>query len=323
MNLPLDELRIEPWVSGESRSADLVAVLTQSHGIAPREAWLQAKFTRATHPVVAALAFHEDRVVGIVAFGLNEYTSGTGRHLVAISYDTFVSSEFRGRGLFMELLATAEQLATEAGAESFLNFPNSNSRRGFANAGWRPLSPLYPFVSPTWRLLSQSGGRLNVLRDLRSHPFIPADLSAHALEIGGKLDLHELGGPLSFRATEENLASRFARDRGTGYATLQVGKTPVVVRVGTRGSTSEVQIMHPTKLLQARHSIRAARQTILRMFEPEVVSFVCSTHTPSALLGRSTTAGFLRMPASSVPYFKGDESLVESYCLSGVDVHTW
>lgn len=72
-----------------------------------------------------------DRVVGFVAFGRYDFKSEYKNLVIYEPYDVFVNPDYRGKAIFKKLLVKCEELLRQRGADLMLNFPNSNSYRGF------------------------------------------------------------------------------------------------------------------------------------------------------------------------------------------------
>lgn len=312
---------------GSHDDVDLVVpILSESHGRPVDSQWVLQKMCRAEEPTIAALAVTEGRVCGIVAFGLTTYSYGAQRVRVGLSFDTYVAPPQRGQGLFMRLLEAAESAAKAGGTELLLNFPNGNSRPGFAKAGWQPLEPMTRFIRPSGRLLRSFPEGVAKFSRSRSSYLNP--IEANGLredEIACLVGSDVPVAPLRMLLNSESTANRFHSLRGRGYVFVTSAKSSAVAvgRVGMRGSIKELQVLVYSPRLPRARDIKRLADDAGRAHDADVVTMLSSSK-PSQF-GAAVLAGFVPMRASTIPYVKplGSGIELESYCLSGVDIHTW
>lgn len=322
--LVASDLEIRTWFSQTDLADDVLAVMSQSHRRTITRGWLEAKLSWGLGGV-AALAYDGERPVGLVLFGAAPYEWDGEAIQALLSYDTFVDENYRGRGLFRQLLRRAEEACEEVGAQLLLNFPNGASRPGFEKAGWKACLPLRSFVHPSMRgsLPSQADRARRLMKGLRL-PFVPIYDAAVIL---GDLDLmEEFEGDRSgvrFSLSAAALKYRFSPERGTGYATVLGDGVGAIVRRGDRGHVSEAQIMATTpRNLSARQSREVVR-LIEAKFEPDLVSDLRGTESNSPF--QALSAGYVSPTRVTTAYrkitrpYKGELATT----LSGIDIHTW
>lgn len=315
---------IDLW---DSRYHDVRALLPffrLSHGPAASTQWLEQKFTHGPGPSIVALARHEGRPVGIVAFGSAPYSSGSKPLKAALSYDTYVAPEFRGRGLFMQLLKRAEDGCTDAGIDFLINFPNAASQPGFRKAGWLPLRSSRPYV------------RLRIPRTLRDARIIfnllrgrSEGLSLSPVDPLGPSDVDLLAGrPHFFDGLAHSLdvnSLRYRTDphRGSGYSIVTAQKSAALVRSGVRAGAFEVQILATAPRVLSISLTRELCSTIFRTLKADVISHLESGTRRGAVAVAKT--GFVPLNARIIPHYKAlsEEVFPQNYLLTGIDIHTW
>lgn len=261
--------------------------------------WIRAKFFRSPcGPSLFALAEEQDEVAGVVAFGRLGLRVGGEAVAGALSYETFVSPDFRGRGLFLELLERATEAARADGIRLLFNFPNPASLPGFLKRGWtrgrgfqnwlRPLRPL-----DLVRAIRAGQGGDFVPDEPRETPLVSADLAPF---LG-----HATAAPSRFIEPdyrEDFLRWRFGPDWKIDYHTVGASALPMIVRSGRRWGSIEVQILEVARDRPLRRSAIAATLAEIReRWNPIAITASLSTAHP--MTRALPFAGFVPAPTRS------------------------
>ena len=88
---------------------------------------------------IIVCAEDESKIVGCVAYGIQEFWLNDEKIRGVLSFETFVHPAFQGKGIFSNLVQLGEETVKSKGFDLMLNFPNSNSLRGFIKAGWKSI----------------------------------------------------------------------------------------------------------------------------------------------------------------------------------------
>lgn len=102
------------------------------------EAWFYWKFKENPYgESILACATENDQIVGCVAYGIQFFSFKGSTIKGAVSFENFVHPEFQRQGIFYRLLKLGEsEIKKDRSIKFMLNFPNSNSLRGFLKMGW-------------------------------------------------------------------------------------------------------------------------------------------------------------------------------------------
>lgn len=315
---------IDLWDSRYHDVRTLLPFFQLSHGPDTSAQWLEQKFMHGPGPSFVALARHEGEPAGLVAFGSAPYCSGSKRIKVALSYDTYVVPNFRGRGLFMQLLKRAEDGCTDAGIDFLINFPNAASQPGFRKAGWLPLRSSRPYVRLRIpRTLRDARTIFNLLRGRSGSlslssvdPLGPSDLGLLARRphffdgLAHSLDLNSLG-------------YRTDAHRGSGYSIVTAKRSAALVRSGVRSGAIEVQLLATAPRELSISLTRELCSTIFKTLNADVISHL-ESGTRRGPIAVATT-GFVPLNARIIPHYKAlsEEAFPQNYLLTGIDIHTW
>lgn len=317
---------VRPWFSQTDPLDDVVQMMNQSHSRGVTREWLEAKLAWGRGGV-GALAYDHETPVGLVLFGAAPYDYEGKPIDVMLSYDNFVARDFRGRGIFSRLLATAEQACRSSGV-ALLGpaFPNGFSRPGFAKAGFRPLVPMRSFVHLSVRgapsaIFSRARSSITSYRD----SFIPEPrepLPTSVLEDLAGLERAHDG--LRFSLSPTGLAYRFSPARGEGYDCVLTDDFGAIFRVGMRGSLRELQLMASSpRRLNPRESRKLARQ-LEQLHAPDVISDLRSASSRNPL--QRALDGYVGLTHVTTAYSKvlrPDIEPLMATTLNGIDIHTW
>ncbi|HMM12747.1 MAG TPA: GNAT family N-acetyltransferase [Bacteroidales bacterium] len=88
-------------------------------------------------PTILTCAEEDGVIVGCVGYGFQPFILNGKTLNGVMSFETFVHPDYQRRGIFSKLIKLAEIQLVEQKVDFILNFPNSNSLKGFLNSGWK------------------------------------------------------------------------------------------------------------------------------------------------------------------------------------------
>lgn len=323
-SLTNNDFEIRIWRSVSDPPDEIIAIMAESHGTTIDKSWLAAKCSWG-HGAVASIAYDGSRPIGIVLFGGAPYLINGRPAPIAVSFETYVSSKYRGRGVFMHLLKSAENACRDAGYAALLNFPNDSSRPGFIKAGWSSLGATRPYIHLV-------GGRCFVGKRAWSQSFAKNYKKGFVPSSVGPIDpasmrkfsaLATERPGLTFDLSVRALEHRVSELRGRGYSIFLHAGTGAVVRVGLRGTIREVQILAFGPRTISPSATRRLVRHIVREHRPRLVSHIESATGRG--VGTLLLSGFLPLNSRTTPFFKPLQEVLmpQDVVLSGIDIHTW
>lgn len=321
----VDDFRDHPvdirlWDSRTDAFDDVVALMRQSHDVEVSEEWVATKLSWADGGI-GAIAYADDRPVGLALLGHAPYRSGDRAASIMWSLDNFVIEQYRGQGIYHRLLCHLTAAIDESDVEAVLTFPNSRSRPGFEKAGWVPLSPMWAYARPVigfnpvtnarrLKNLATSMGRQFELIDTAGVARADIEfLAHHAGETPG----------LAFDTRVTALAWRFDSQRGQGYEAVTLADSGAVVRLGRRGPLLEVQILATFPRVLSGRGIRRVLAAVTSKYRPDLITMLTNKKlTP----GQTLAVGMWRLKLVTTPLLR-PHSVDDMAILSGIDLHLW
>lgn len=316
-DLPVD---IRLWDSRTDAFDDVVALMRQSHEIDVSEEWLATKLSWGDGGI-AAVAYAGDRPVGLALVGYAPYRRGGREASVMWSLDNFVVEDYRGRGIYHQLLSRLTAAIDESAAGAVLTFPNSRSRPGFEKAGWVPMSPMWAYARPIIGINPVTNARrLKNLATSMSRPFELIDTAGLARVDVEFLAQHAGHNPgLAFDASAAALEWRFDSRRGRGYEALILEESGAVVRLGRRGPLREVQIMATFPRVLSGRGMRRLLAAVTRKYRPDLITVIGNRELTSR---QALAVGLWRLKKVTTPLLR-PRAVDETAVLSGIDLHLW
>lgn len=143
---------------------------------------------------------------------------------------------FQGRGLFTNLIKFAEVTIKEQNVDLMLNFPNSNSLRGFLKSDWKQIE------SPKYRIKGNRIFKLLVsLKELKKG-FLPNESNLMQLKQFKDFKQSSIDGLYSVISTEY-LNWRFFSYPVSEYVVINNENYQSIIRMGKRGNLLEGQVL--------------------------------------------------------------------------------
>lgn len=185
---------------------------------------------------ILACAEEDGEIVGCVAYGFQDFKKNGRTLKVVMSFETFVHPNFQGRGLFTNLIKFAEVTIKEQNVDLMLNFPNSNSLRGFLKSDWKQIE------SPKYRIKGNRIFKLLVsLKELKKG-FLPNESNLMQLKQFKDFKQSSIDGLYSVISTEY-LNWRFFSYPVSEYVVINNENYQSIIRMGKRGNLLEGQVL--------------------------------------------------------------------------------
>ncbi|MAM27398.1 MAG: hypothetical protein CMC13_00080 [Flavobacteriaceae bacterium] len=271
---------------------------------------------------IMACAKDQDKIVGCVAYGKQDFILNNKIIKGAISFETFVHPSYQRKGVFSKLLNLAESRAKEINVDLFLNFPNSNSLKGFINKGWKNIN-----ITEYWLKPKNLVKILFKLNDLRQ-TFIPNETNLKKLESMAEKTLvnnKRLKNTFELVLDKEYLNWRFFTYPNAEYAIVENDSFYSLGRIGYRGDLKEVQVLFVNYKDLNTFKIKSVLRKYKEKTHYDLISFPISDQNP--LKKKIKKTGFIKVPNHTNMCYKIlDKSLeinMAKLSLSAVNYHTY
>lgn len=203
--------------------------------------WFDWKFGHNSYgESILACALDNKRIVGCVALGVHDFLLDGITLRAGLSYETFVHPEYQGQQVFSKLINLAESRAKDEGLSFLINFPNSNSLRGFVKKDWISLG-----IMNYWLKIQRPFKVFRNLSDIKL-PFI-SDASNYEEVKSFTFDgcgNFAVSNGFAQKFTDEYLNWRFKSYPVGRYVFKKFGNGAVVGRTGRRGKLKELQVLY-------------------------------------------------------------------------------
>ncbi|TYB69459.1 GNAT family N-acetyltransferase [Bizionia saleffrena] len=268
---------------------------------------------------VLACVENEGQIVGCVAYGMQYFTLGKRFVKGAISFETFVHPNFQGQGVFSKLLNLAEVNINKLNIELLLNFPNSNSLKGFLNKGWKDLNVIEYWIQGR-SLVTIPFGFLDLKKGFHPNPS----------------NFEEVRNPKIFKATfNERLQSlmtieylnwRFFTFPNAEYYYIENDIYDAICRVGTRGKLKEAQVLFVNIKKPKEFKLIDLQNEFQKQSNYDVISFPISK--TNSLRKKLKNNLFIKVPNNTNVCFKIlNDSItkedVHQVSLNAINFHTY
>lgn len=319
-----DGLVIRVWKSQTDPLDDVLFLMNQSKSLKVTEQWLANKLAWGRGGI-ATVAYNGDLPIGMVLFGAAPYFQSNRPVEVFLSLYNYVTSDYRRRGIYNRLLTVMDQALEAEFVEMAFTYPNLMARPGVRKNDWASLAPMqaYVHIPVTWRFGSMPA-RIRKFRDSRGADFTPVageGLNSEDLKLISDRSVESQA--LHFAQSPAALEYRFNFLRGPGYQAIHGESVSAVVRVGWRGSISEVQFMTTSPKRIASKDWRELVRLVKTSFGPDMISRIESGGNTASVA--ALTAGFMRLRSITIPFCKSFQkrSVLEAPNLTGIDLHLW
>lgn len=319
-----DGVTIRIWKSDTDPLDDVLFLMNESSEAEITEEWLENKLSWGRGGI-AVIAYDETVPIGLVLFGSAPYVEFMRPTNVLLALYNYVSSEYRGRGVYNRLLTIFDEACKAEGFDLALVYPNHMARPAIKKNHWSALSPMQAYVHiPLSPRLGRMFTRVRRLWNSRNEEFVP--IQSHGID-HSELDKflnHPIESQrLQFAPSPAALKYRFNTLRGPGYHAIHGESVSAIVRVGWRGSISEVQFMAAFPSRISAKGWRELLRLIKASYAPDMVSRIESTRENNAAV--SLVSGFLKLRQVTIPFWKSYQGrpALDDPILAGIDIHTW
>lgn len=268
---------------------------------------------------ILACVKDQDKIVGCVAFGMQEFILNNKKVKGAISFETFVHPNHQGKGVFSKLLSLAESRAKVINIDLFLNFPNSNSLKGFTNKDWFNINIVEYWVKGK----SFFSIPLKFL-DLRKG-FQPSLSNIEKLTTPKCFDF-ESSDAIQSMITLDYLKWRFFTFPSTEYYYIENDIYDSICRIGYRGRLKEAQVLFVNIKKPKEFNLSNLQREFQQKSNYDLISFPISKTNP--LRKKLMRNLFIKVPNSTNVCFKvlnGSISVqdIQKISLSAINFHTY
>ena len=175
--------------------------------------------TTSREPAVYVAAIDDKRVVGLVAFRRHQLDNANSGHVCAFqAAGVLTSSEYRGRGVFANIVRQSEDFLLTQGGEMIFGFPNANAYPIWTKKLGYGKVPLFRWSAPA--IFGLNGLMIRGGDKSISDALFPDDEDM----VASKKSLH--GGDVVAVAVGGSFAwgiKRFNRIRGLNISVLDIG----------------------------------------------------------------------------------------------------
>jgi len=265
---------------------------------------------------ILACAEEDGQIVGCVAYGIQNFYYENSIIKGVLSFETFVHPKYQGRGIFSKLLKIGEREVLDRGVKLMLNFPNSNSLKGFLNKDWKKLD-----VAEYW---IKGKSFLTI-------PFNFSDLRKKFIPVNSNLDL--LKFPINFEQQQQNnlysvisnayLKWRFYSFPNGAYFYIKQTNCDIILRMGYRGKLKEAQVLY----FNIKDPTELKLKEIKKELNYDLISFPISRN--NQLRPFLKKSGFIKVPNKTNVCYKildnneiSDEDVL-NISLSAINYHTY
>jgi len=283
--------------------------------------WFEWKFKdNPFGQTILACAFDKNKIVGCVAYGLQNFNIKGKVIKGALSFETFVHPEYQGKGLFSNLLSVAEKKAIENNVALLLNFPNANSLKGFQNNAWERI-----FVVEYWTKGKHPLVIPLHIKDIK-HSFEPSPSNLDQLVKPVSFSYYPSGN-LESEITYDYLMWRFFTYPIAEYHYFESSEYDAIVRIGKRGKIKEAQVLFVNIKQSDNFGLKSLLKNLEHEIDYDLISFPISRN--NRLRVELVKNGFIKVPNSTNVCYKiiGEtfltKAMVEKISLSAINFHTY
>lgn len=247
---------------------------------------------------ILSCAKTDGKIIACVAFGIQDFYNDNKIVKGAFSFETFVHPSHQGKGLFKELIHLAEIESQNRGIKFLLNFPNSNSLRGFIKSGWSQLNYIEYWIKP-----SHYFNLIFNLNELKK-AFVPIGPSFNKLKVNQISDLFlvELSDTFKTVINNDYLKWRFFTFPVTEYSVINNNNILSIARIGNRGKLKEIQVLFVINKNKKLTTIRSLLKLYKKDTNYDIVSFPISNK--NEIRKKLIKSFFIKVPNKTNATFK-------------------
>lgn len=220
---------------------------------------------------ILACAEDKNEIIACVAFGKQDFRINNKILKGALSFETFVHPDYQGKGIFSKLISIAEKEAIHQGISVLLNFPNSNSLRGFIKKKWNYLDIAEYRVKPRLSIFN-----LLFFYHLKK-PFLVSKVSQNFISLPVNFSQDTSPEKIQCQLTFSYLKWRFEFKKNLGYQLLSNDYFDCLFRYGKRGKLRESQVLY-FNIKSDRFQFKHFYKEIFKNQKYDIISFLTSSN---------------------------------------------
>ena len=269
---------------------------------------------------ILACAEEKGKITGCVAYGMQDFMFESKIIKGVLSFETFVHPEYQRRGIFSKLLYIAEKKAIERGVKLMLNFPNTNSLKGFLNKDWIKLNVSEYYIKSK-KLFTIPIHFFEIRKG-----FVPAASEINLLDFSKNFEQFQQKN-LHTVITGSYLKWRFDTLPKTTYHFFDQSSFNLVVRVGYRGVLKEVQVLFVNIKNKYNFNLKEIEKLLFNRINYDLISFPISTENELRILLKKR--GYIKVPSRTNVCYKILDSdsisnaIIQKISLNAINYHTY
>ncbi|WP_352421866.1 GNAT family N-acetyltransferase [Proteiniphilum sp.] len=269
---------------------------------------------------ILACAEEDEKIVGCVAYGMQPFWLKGEKREAVLSFETFVHPQYQGKGIFSNLIELGEKEVISKKIDFMLNFPNSNSLRGFLKKGWKSID------NPDYWIKGRNVYTIPLGFKYLKKGFHPNQSNLTNLI----LPMDFIQSPkkqLTSVITPEYLKWRFFTYPVSEYRVIENENFHAVIRVGKRGNLNEGQVLFMNEKNKASFKMNSFLKLCKSKFQYDILSFSISKNNP--IRKNLLNHFFIKVPNQANICYKiiDDKKItrgdIENLSLSAINYHTY
>ncbi|MFC4633314.1 GNAT family N-acetyltransferase [Dokdonia ponticola] len=270
-------------------------------------------------PILACVE-DQNKIVACVALGKQDFILGSKIIKGALSFETFVHPDYQGKGIFSKLIGIAEKEAIHQGICVLLNFPNSNSLRGFIKKKWNYLDISEYRVKPRLSIFN-----FLFFYDIKKS-FEIAKPSENFIALPQNFTQESLPKKVQCQLTLPYLKWRFDYKKNLGYCFLSNDYFDCLFRYGKRGRLRESQILY-FNIKSNSFTFKHFYKEVFKSQKYDLISFLTSTNNTFFTIIKKNT--LFKVPNNvNICYKILDENAISkgefnTISITGINYHTY
>lgn len=283
--------------------------------------WFSWKFKNNPFgETILACALDKDKIIGCVAYGIQPFLLRGKKIKGALSFETFVHPLYQNKGVFGKLIKTGQEEIRNRKIDLMLNFPNTNSLKGFLKNGWNQIN------KPEYWIKGKNMLSIPLNINELKKGFSPSKSNLEVLSIPKKFT-YISDNHLNSVITLDYLKWRFFTFPNSEYHYIENSVYDSVSRVGFRGKLKEAQVLFVNIKKPNEFKLTKLLKKTQENTSYDIISFSISKN--NVLKGFLKKQFFIKVPNNTNACFKilNDSILkkrdLEKISLKAINYHTY
>jgi len=252
----------------------------ESHGlmILDTAEWFRWKFYESPYGECMMPCVYDskaNKVVGGNFYSHLRFIYNEKTYKVASPYEAYVHPNYQGRGIFKELIITAEKKLVNQDIDLLVAFPNKNSLKGFLRNGWFRVNNPVSYLLKTAIKFNVIFNLLDIKKVFISDP-PKGKNNFNFYDLLSKIEKDKMCGLW----TKDYLEWRFNRYPTAKYAYFNLDENCILVRVGKRGKLKECQILFFNIVTGGKKTLDNLLKLIRQNETPDLIGVPISKNYP-------------------------------------------